>query len=109
MKVLQKFNINGDTKSVSTSLAPHFKLKTTMSPTTVEKREYITHISHASTVGGLIYAMVCIRPDFSQAVSMISRYIHDPGRGHLEAVKWVSTVHQRYYRRWFDILEGCYG
>jgi len=27
MKVLQKFNINGDTKSVSTPLAPHFKLK----------------------------------------------------------------------------------
>ena len=26
-KVLQRFNINGDTKSVSTSLAPHFKLE----------------------------------------------------------------------------------
>ena len=31
-KVLQKFNINDDIKSLSTSLAPHFKLKTTMSP-----------------------------------------------------------------------------
>jgi len=35
-KVLQKFNINGDTKSVSTPLAPHFKSKATMSPTTIE-------------------------------------------------------------------------
>ena len=26
-KVLQRFNIDGDTKSVSTPLAPHFKLK----------------------------------------------------------------------------------
>jgi len=33
-KVLQKFNINDDTKSVSTPLAPHFKLNVTMSPTT---------------------------------------------------------------------------
>ena len=41
-KVLQRFNINGDTKSVSTPLAPHFKLKATMSPTTVEEREYMT-------------------------------------------------------------------
>ena len=39
-KVLQKFNINDDTKSVSTPLDPHFKLKTTMSPTIIEEREY---------------------------------------------------------------------
>jgi len=36
-KLLQKFNINGDTKSLSTSLAPHFKLRATMSPTIVEE------------------------------------------------------------------------
>jgi len=30
-KVLQKFNINVDTKSISTLLASHFKLKVTMS------------------------------------------------------------------------------
>jgi len=30
-KVLQRFNINGDAKSVSTLLTPHFKLKATMS------------------------------------------------------------------------------
>jgi len=29
-KVLQRFNINGDVKSVSTPLAPHFKLKATI-------------------------------------------------------------------------------
>ena len=36
-KALQRFNIDGDTKFVSTPLAPHFKLKVTMSPTTVEE------------------------------------------------------------------------
>ena len=40
-------------------------------------------------VGSLIYAMVCIRPDLSQAVSMIIRYMHDPEMGHWEAVKWI--------------------
>ena len=31
----------------------------------------------------------------SQAVSMISRYMHDPRKGHWEAVKWV--LRQRYH------------
>jgi len=30
-KVLQKFNINDDMKSISTSLAPHFKLRAIVS------------------------------------------------------------------------------
>ena len=50
-KVLQKFNINGDTKSVSTPLASHFKLKAIMSPTTVEERECISHVPYANIVG----------------------------------------------------------
>jgi len=87
-KVLQRFNINNDTKSVSTPLAPHFKLKTTMSPTTIEEHEYMTCMSYASAVGNLMCLMVCTRPDLSQAVLMISRYMHNPGRGHWEAVKW---------------------
>ena len=49
---------------------------------TVEKREYMTHVPYASAVGSLIYDMVCTRPDLSQAVSIVSRYMHDPGQGH---------------------------
>ena len=81
-KVLQRLNIDGNTKSVSRPLAPHFKLKATMSPTTVEEREYMTRVLYASTVGSLMYAMVCTRPYLSQAVSIISRYMHDPEKGH---------------------------
>ena len=58
-----------------------------MSPTSIEEHEYMTHISYASAVGSLMYIMVCTRPDLSQTVSMVSKYIHDPGRGHWEAVK----------------------
>ena len=86
-KVLQRFNIDKDTKSVSTPLAPHFKLKSTMSPKTIEEREYMTRVPYASAVGNLMYAMVCTRPDLSQDISMISRYMHDPGRGHWKIVK----------------------
>ena len=81
-EVLQKFNIKDDTKSISTTLAPHFKLKATMSPTTIEEHKYMTHVPCASAVDSLMYAIVCTRPNLSQAVSMVSRYMHDPGRGY---------------------------
>ena len=42
-KILQKFNIYGDTKSVSMLLVPHFKLKATMSLTTIKELEYMSH------------------------------------------------------------------
>jgi len=81
-KVLQKFNINDDTKSISTMLDPHFNLKATTSPTTVEKHEYMYHIPHASAVGSLMYAIVYTRHDLSQVVSMVGSYMHDLGMGH---------------------------
>jgi len=44
-----------------------------MSLITIEKPEYMTHVPYARAVGSLMYAMVCTRPDLSQAVSMIIR------------------------------------
>jgi len=78
-KVLQRFNIDKGMKFVSTPPAPHFKLSVTMSLKTVEEREYMTRVPYASAVGSLMYAMVCTPPDLSHAVSMVSRYMHDPG------------------------------
>jgi len=58
-KVLQRFNIGKNTKSVNTTLTPHFTLKATMSPKIIEEREYMTSVPYASAVGSLMYAMVC--------------------------------------------------
>ena len=58
-KVLQRFNIDKNTKSISTPLTPHFKLKATMSSKIIEEREYMTRVPYTSTVGSLMYAMVC--------------------------------------------------
>ena len=60
-----------------------------MSPKTVDDREHISHVLYVSTVGKSYVCLVCTRPYLSQTVSMISRYIHDPGRGHWEAVRWI--------------------
>ena len=80
--VLQKFNISGNTKSVSTLLAPLFKLKITISFISIEEREYMTHVSCVSVFSSLMYTMACIIPDMSQVVSIVNIYMHDPDRGH---------------------------
>ena len=36
-----------------------------------------------------MYLMVCTRPDIAQVVSVVSRYLACPGKGHWEAVKWI--------------------
>jgi len=42
----------------------------------------MSHILYASAVDSLTYAMDCTRLDLSQAVSMVSRYMHDPGKSY---------------------------
>ena len=49
----------------------------------------MVRVLYASAVGNLMYAMVCTRPDISQAVSMVSRYMHNPGINQWLAVKWI--------------------
>ena len=59
----------------------------------------ICHVLYVSAVGSHMYVMVCTRPDLSQAVSMVSRYMHDPGRVHWEAVRWIL----RYIKGTIDV------
>ena len=87
-KVLSKFNMR-DCKAVSTPLAAHFRLSAECCPQTEEDINRMSNIPYSSAVGSLMYAMVCTRPDLSHAVSVVSRYMHNPGKDHWEAVKWI--------------------
>ncbi|XP_071933948.1 secreted RxLR effector protein 161-like [Coffea arabica] len=88
-KVLQRFDMNRDSKPVSIPFAPHLKFRSLLSPKTDEKRAYMTKVPYANAVGRLMYAMVCTRPDISQAVSVVSKFMHDPGKSHWQVVKWI--------------------
>ena len=46
-------------------------------------------ILYLSTVGSLMYVMVCTRPDISHAVGVVSRFIANLGKTHWEMVKWI--------------------
>ena len=69
------------------------------SPATDEEREYMSKVSYANADGSMMYAMVCTRPDISQAVSVVSKYMHDPGQGHWQAVRWIL----RYLQNTLDV------
>nr|GEY48941.1 retrovirus-related Pol polyprotein from transposon TNT 1-94 [Tanacetum cinerariifolium] len=49
----------------------------------------MSNVSYANAVGSLMYLMVCTRPDIAYAVSVVSRYLTNPGKNHWEAVKWI--------------------
>lgn len=88
-RVLKRFGIHDESKPVSTPLAPHFKLSAVLSPKDAAERAYMSKVPYASAVGSLMYAMVCTRPDISYAVGVVSRYMHNPGKEHWQAVKWI--------------------
>ena len=62
MKILINFNMN-KAKPVSTPLGSHFKLSKEQSPKTKEEMDHMSKVPYASTIGSLMYAMVCTRPN----------------------------------------------
>ena len=85
-KMLKCFGMNEKSKPVSISLAPHFKLCASISPKNNSERENMSKVPYANAVDNLMYAMICTRPDISQAVGVVSRYMHDSGKEHWQAV-----------------------
>ena len=75
-------------KSVSTPLGHHTKLFVIQALETAEERPKMNQTPYASGVGSIMYGMVCSRPDLAHVVSMISRFMEDPGSAHWEALKW---------------------
>ena len=71
-----------DSKLVSTSIAPHFKLSGAQCPSSDEDVEYMSKVTYSSDVGSLMYAMVCSRLDLSYAMNLVSRHMSNPGKEH---------------------------
>lgn len=78
-----------DCKLVSFPLASDFKLSSDSCPTTEEEIKKMAHVPYSSAVGNLMYAMVCSKLDLSYAVSVVSHFMHSPGKDHWDAMKWI--------------------
>ena len=87
-KIFSRFNMI-ETKPLSIPLGSHFKLSKEQSPKTEEEMDYMSKVPYASTIGNLMYVMVCTRPNIAYVVGVVSRFMSWPGKQHWEAVKWI--------------------
>ena len=87
-KMLQRL-CRSDANLVGSTLPTNCKLSGKQIPKTkVEKVERMK-IPYASTVGSLMYTMVCTRPNIGYIVGVVSRFMSNPGREYWVAVKWI--------------------
>ena len=62
------------------------KLYTTQSE---PEKEYMSHVPYASIVGSLMYAMVYTRPNLTQVIGVVSRYMGNLRKEHWQAMKCI--------------------
>ena len=67
------------------------KLSQTQCPTTAEDREKMKIIPYASTIGSIMYAMLCTRPNVCLAISLAGRFQSNPGVDHWTTVKVILS------------------
>jgi len=72
-KELKRFNMH-DSKKCFLPMSPGTFLSKTQSPVMTDEQKRMDEIPYASTIGSIMYAMICTRPDVSFALSATSRY-----------------------------------
>jgi hypothetical protein len=87
-RILQRFDMHG-CKLVKVIIPIGVNLSVDKCPKTQEEEEGMSHVVYASTVGSLMYAMVCTRPDIAHAMGVLSRYMSKPGKEHWTTIKRV--------------------
>ncbi|GMI77270.1 cysteine-rich RLK (RECEPTOR-like protein kinase) 8 [Hibiscus trionum] len=80
-KVLQRFNMD-KAKAVNTPFATHFKLSAKHSHSTEKEKEEMQKVPYSSSVGSLMYAIVCTRPDLAYDVGTVSHFLSNPDKKH---------------------------
>ncbi|XP_038885932.1 secreted RxLR effector protein 161-like [Benincasa hispida] len=86
-------------KYIETPSAANARLSFVLSPQSEAEKEYMSRVPYASAVGSLRYVMVCTRPDLAYVVSVVSRFMGQPGKEYWQAVKRIF----HYLRGTFDV------
>jgi hypothetical protein len=96
-KILECFHMH-NSKPIDILMEKGCTLSLDQCPKNDEENNQMSKVPYASTIGSLMYAMLCTRPDICFAVSMVSRYQSNPGPAHWRAVKRIL----RYLRGTID-------
>jgi hypothetical protein len=76
-------------QSATTPLPTNLQLSRKDCPTLGPQGDHMKSVPYAPAVGSLMYVMVATRPDIALAVVVVSRFMHNPGRPHWNAVKHI--------------------
>ena len=101
--VLERFNTH-NSKLISTPAKKNHHLCLKDCLQTAEVLQKMAHAPYSNTIGCLMYAMLCTRPDISFAVKLLSHFQSNPGPSHWSAINRVL----RYIRSTTDYVL-CYG
>ena len=77
-KVRQRFNMV-DAKLLGSTLSANCKLSEKQSPKTKAEKDEMMKVPYASTVGSLMYRMVCTWLDIRYVVRVIRRFMRNRG------------------------------
>lgn len=76
-------------RPVRQPLAGHFRLSKSQAPSSPSNIEYMFKVPYSSAVGCVMYSMICTQPDLAHGISVLSRYMSNPGKEHWLAMKWL--------------------
>jgi len=77
---------------VSTPLVAHFILSSDLCPESNDEIEYISRVLYSSAIGYHMYAIVCSHSDLSQALSIVSRFMANPGKELFSGFSYIYEV-----------------
>ena len=100
-KVLKLFKMDQSQKE-SLPVLQDVKLSKTQNLTMAEYKERMKVIPYASTIGSIMYAMLCTRPDVCIAISLAGRYQYNLGVDHWTTVKTIL----KYLKRTKDMFRS---
>ncbi|CAM8928612.1 unnamed protein product [Rhodiola kirilowii] len=87
-KVLKKFSMDGSKPAVI-PLGGHLTLSKEDCPKDEAARKKMNLILYDVAVESVMYCMLCTRPDLAFGISVLSRFMSDPGESHWVAMKFL--------------------
>ncbi|GAB2274148.1 hypothetical protein Dimus_039069 [Dionaea muscipula] len=109
-KVCSKFKME-NSKPVSMPLAGHFILSKQQSPKTDSEKIKMESVPYLNAIGSVMYSMVSTRPDLSFSISLLSRFMSNPGPDHWNALKWLlrylncTAASGLLFKKWTNELD----
>ena len=88
--ILLKYEM-ADCKPIHTPMTFPCKLSMNDCPSTPTEEEFMATLPYRQILGSIRYLVSCTRPDLSFCAGFLSRFIHNPGVAHWQALKRVLT------------------